>query len=153
MGRALALALIGCASSTLRYAPERPVSVAISADYAIEGDRLRVAIASEGYRVEDAWIMAADGSLVTPEALVPASGPGGGGVGVGGGASAGSGGVHAAGVGLSVDLGALLGGRRSSRYTQAVFPLDGVGSAPWRLWVKVVGLDAVTIVLDPVAKR
>ena len=145
---AVAVALLGCAPATLRYTPEWPPGVPISADYRVVGERLRVEIDSEGYRVEDARILRADGTTVTAEALAPPeSRPVGGislGLGIGGGGS-----VGAVGIGGGLGMGLPVGGSRAAGRTLAVFPLAEVGPAPWRLRVKVVGLDPVVIALDP----
>jgi hypothetical protein len=44
-------------------------------------------------------------------------------------------------------------GARASGNTLALFPLDQVHPPPWRLRVKVVGVDPVDILLDPAARR
>jgi hypothetical protein len=149
-GPALAvLGLAGCAA-TLPYVPERqPFGAAISADVRAADGRLRVEIDSAGYRVERVGLVRDDGVEIAPEVLQP-SGPWGGlwvgpGVGAVGWGSRGS---------YAVETGVGLGGPgRPVRTTVADFPLEAVGPAPWRLRVKVVGVDAVEIVLDPARRR
>lgn len=141
---ALAVSLTGCAT-TLPYLPERqPAGLTISADVAVRGDRLLVKVDSEGYRVERA-VLVRDGAEILPESLVaPTDRPSSGlsiGIGVGGGASHGS-----YGVGTGVGVGA--GGYREAT-TLAAFRVDEAGPPPWRLRLKVVGVEPVDIVLDP----
>jgi hypothetical protein len=146
-GLLLALALTGCAA-TLPYVPERqPSGAEISADLRIADDRLRVRIDSEGYRVERAVLVRDDGAEVVPEALGPPPPRGGLSIGLGVGAmSWGSSGSYSVGTGVGFGLG---GGGPVGRTTLAVFPLAAAGPAPWRLRVKVVGVEPVDIVLDP----
>jgi hypothetical protein len=149
---ALTVVLAACARP-LPYGPERhSFGATISADVRATEDRLRVEIDSEGYRVEWAVLVQAGGGEVAPEVLVPggAVAPGGGlsiGLGVGTGRSSGSG-SYAIGSGVGVGLGS--GG--SAATTLAVFRMDLAGPPPWRLRVKVVGVDPVDIVLDPAAR-
>lgn len=147
----VALTLAGCAGP-LPYRPERqPFGATISADVRVTEDRLHVEIGSEGYRVERAAIVRDGDAEIAPEALGPPAGaPSGGlaiGLGVGGGGSSGSG-SYSVGTGVGVGL----GGPRTSATTLAVFRLADAGPPPWRLRVKVVGVDAVDIVLDPAAR-
>jgi hypothetical protein len=141
---ALAVSLAGCAT-TLPYLPERqPGGLTISADVSMRDDRLLVKIESEGYRVERA-VLVRDGVELLPESLVaPADARPSGlsvGIGVGGGASRGS-----YGVGTGVGVG---GGGYRVAATLAAFRLDQAGPPPWRLRLKVVGVEPVDIVLDP----
>jgi hypothetical protein len=149
---ALTAALTACAGP-LPYRPERqPFGATISADVRATGDRLRVEIDSEGYRVEWAVLVQAGGAEVAPEALVPggAAAPRGGlSIGLGGG-TGGSGGSGSYAVGSAVGVGVGSGG--SAATTLAVFRLELAGPPPWRLRVKVVGVDPVDIVLDPAAR-
>lgn len=143
-----ALVLAACAASTLPYTPaQQPAGTLISADYQLLADRLLVEIDSGGYRLEDAQILTAGGSAVRPETIehpAPRGGSGLGlGVGVGGGRYGGSG------IGVGVGVGTTVGGSRAAGNTLAYFALDRVGPPPWRLRVKVVGVDATEIVLDP----
>jgi hypothetical protein len=109
-------------------------------------DQLRVEIDSEGYRVERAVLVREGDAEVTPEALVPPTAPRAGGLSIGLGVGSG-GGSYSAGSGIGIGL----GGPRSEWTTLAVFRLGEAGPPPWRLRVKVVGVDTVEIVLDPAA--
>src|SRR6266508_3560038 len=67
---ALAVSLSACSAATLPYKPESPPpDVAISADYMILIDRLRVEIDTGGYRLEDVQIVKADGAAVRPQTI------------------------------------------------------------------------------------
>jgi hypothetical protein len=145
---ALAVVVAGCAPASLPYFPaEQPAGMTISAGYERRDDRLRVSVASEGYRVEEVSLVRPDGSLVPAERL-EATPTGGGhgvqvGLGMGGGWSSGGGVDVGSGVGVS------LGPRGSAPYTVAVFPLADAGPGPWRLRVKVAGVPPVEIPLGP----
>lgn len=146
------LTLAGCAGP-LPYRPERqPFGATISADARVTEDRLRVEIGSEGYRVEWAVLVRDAGGDVeiVPEALVPSSAASGGlSIGLGVGAEGwGSGGSYSVGTGIGIPV----GGTGPWRTTLAVFRLADAGPPPWRLRVKVVGVDAVDIVLDPATR-
>lgn len=143
----LALLLAGCAA-TLPYVPERqPAGVTISAAIGVRDDRLLVKIDSEGYRVERAVLVRGDAE-VAPESLVaPTDLPTSGlsvGIGVGGGSARGS---YSVGTGVGVGM----GGYREAT-TLAAFRLDAAGPSPWRLPIKVVGIEPVDIVIDPAAR-
>ena len=144
----LVVALAGCAGP-LPYRPERqPFGATISADVRVSEGRLRVEIDSEGYRVERAALVRDGDTEVAPEALVPltASPPGGLSIGLGVGAEGwGSGGSYSVGTGVGIGLGS----PRPTGTTLAVFGLAATGPPPWRLRVKVVGVEAVDIVLAP----
>jgi hypothetical protein len=148
---AVALVLVGC-TGPLPYRPERqPFGATISAGVHVVDERLRIEIDSGGYRVERAVLVRDRDQEVAPEALVPATAaaPGGGvsiGLGVGTGGS-GSSGSYSVGTGGGIGL----GGPRPTGTTLVVFRLDSAGPSPWRLRVKVVGVDPVDIVLDPPA--
>jgi catechol 2,3-dioxygenase-like lactoylglutathione lyase family enzyme len=142
----LAPALAGCASA-LPFVPERqPSGVTISAGIALRDDRLLVRIDSEGYRVEQAMLVRDGVPKVAPESLVPPLDPPTSGlsigVGVGGGSARGS---YSVGTGV----GAGVGGPYREATTLAVFRLDQAGPPPWRLRVKVVGVEPVDIILAP----
>ncbi|MGH7263701.1 MAG: hypothetical protein ACREMB_02450, partial [Candidatus Rokuibacteriota bacterium] len=131
------------------YTPaQQPGGVTLAADVRAEGDRLRVELDTNGYRLEDAHILKADGTVLRPETIehpgyaAPSSGLGLG-LGIGGGSRRGLG----VGVGVGTTLGT--GDARSSGNTFAWFPMAEAGPPPWRLVVKVAGLDPVLIVLDP----
>jgi hypothetical protein len=146
------LVIAGCAGP-LPYRPERqPSGAPISADVRVREDRLRVEIASEGYRVERATIVRDGDAEIAPEALVPSSSAapfGGMSIGLGAGTGGwGSGGSYSVGTGIGIPV----GGAGPSGTTLAVFRLADVGPPPWRLRVKVVGVDPVDILLDPAAR-
>jgi hypothetical protein len=145
---ALAIAVAACAGP-LPYRPERqPFGATISAHVCVGEDRLRVEINSEGYRVERAVLVRDAGVEVAPEALAPsgASSPGGLSIGLGIGAEGwGSRGSYSVETGVGIGLGS----PRPQRTTLAVFGLDTAGPPPWRLRVKVVGVEPVDIIVDP----
>jgi hypothetical protein len=145
---ALAVGLTGCAAS-LPYRPERqPFGATIAAGLHLTEDRLRVEIDSEGYRVERAVLVREGDAEIAPEALVPPTAPLGGGLSIGlGVGTAGWGSRGSYSVGSGVGLG--FGGPSPEWTTLAVFRLDEAGPPPWRLRVKVVGVDTVDILLDP----
>lgn len=149
---ALMVGLGGCSAATLPYRPESPSpGPAISADYGLLADRLRVEIDTGGHRLEDAQIVKADGGAIRPQTIEhPAAGGGssvGFGVGVGGGSWGRRSGV---GVGTGVGVGVPLGGTsRVEGNTLIYFSLDQVGPAPWRLFVKVSGTGPAAILLPP----
>jgi hypothetical protein len=142
-----ALGLAGCAA-TLPYRPaEQPAGLTLAAGVRVVETRLRVEIDSDGYRVERAALVRPDGTEVEAEALLPqAAGSGvtfGLGVGAGG---WGSGGSYSVGTGIGIPLGGPAGG---GGRTVALFRLDESGPPPWRLRLKVVGVQPVEILLDP----
>jgi hypothetical protein len=151
---ALACAAAGCAASTstLRYTPERqPAGFPVSADYGQAGDRVRVEVDTGGYRLEWAEIVRPDGRAVRAE-TIEHPGPPRGSTGVGVGLGVGSGRrTGSVGVGGGVGIGTMLGGGgpTAEGNTVAVFPLEAIGPAPWRLRAKIVGIEPVLIILDP----
>jgi len=144
------LALAGCATATLPYTPEQqPKGARISAAYQVLGDRLRVELDTGGRSVEEVEITRPDGAPLRPLAIetMPVgsgSSPVGVGVGVGGGRWGGRGGV---GVGTGVSIGIPVGGGRPDTSTFAYFPLDEAGPPPWRLRVKLAGIEPTVIVV------
>ncbi|MGH7311975.1 MAG: hypothetical protein ACREJV_02295, partial [Candidatus Rokuibacteriota bacterium] len=147
------IAVAGCAGTSLPYKPEQqPAGATISAAYQIVGDRLKIELDTDGYRLEEAKILRPDGSELHPQTIEHVTSPSGGsgvsvGIGVGGGSWGGRGG---GGVGGGVGIGVPVGG--SSRVdgpTFAYFPLDQVGPAPWRLRVKLAGIEPTVFVLGP----
>jgi hypothetical protein len=149
---ALLLAQAGCAA-TLPFQPERqPFGATISADMRVIEDRLQVEIDSDGYRVEWAVLVDDLGATLAPLALIPPAPPGSRGgltLGLGlGAASVGSSGSVSVGTGVGVPVGSA----RTSGNTLALFPLDQLHLPPWRLRVKVVGVEPVDILLDPAAR-
>ncbi len=151
---ALAGVLAGCAGSMLPYTPvQQPAGFPISADYKVVGDRLRVEIDTRGYRLEDAQIVRAEGAGI-PAQTIEHPGPRGAGSGVGVGLGIGSAGRSGSvGIGTGVGIGTTLGGGgRVEGNTLAWFPLDHVGPGPWRLRVKVVGVQPTDILLPAPAR-
>jgi hypothetical protein len=139
----------GCANATLPYQPtQQPEGAHISVAYQLTGDRLRVEIDTDGRRLEEARVLKVDGSEVRADAIdnppvVSTGSPVGVGIGVGG-ASFGRGG----GVGTGVSVGIPVGGGSTALQgnTVAWFPLAQVGPAPWRVYVKLLGV-APTVIL------
>jgi hypothetical protein len=149
MALALATTLAGCVGP-LPFQPEhQPFGATISADVRVVQGQLQVEIDSGGYRVEWAVLVDDVGATLTPLALIPPAPPeSGGGLSIGlglGAASWGSSGSFSVASGVGVPVGS----SRASGNTLALFPLDQVHPPPWRLRVKVVGVDPVDIVLDP----
>jgi hypothetical protein len=145
--------LTGCAArATLPYAPAvQPAGVTLSAAYAVSSDRLRIEIDTDGRRLEQAGILAADGAEIPaqtiehfPAAPYGGSSPVGVGIGIGGGSWGGRGGV---GVGTGVSVGIPVGGGGGGGNTVAWFPLAQAGPPPWRLRVKVAGVEPAVIVV------
>jgi hypothetical protein len=142
--------LAACASPSLPYRPARqPLGARISADYALIQEVLRVEIDTDGRRLQDAYILAPDGSavrartieyppLAPPQSAVQI------GVGFGGGSWGYGGGV---GVGTGVGVGAPIGSGRPQGPTVATFPTDVIGPGPWELRLRLAGLDETAIVL------
>jgi hypothetical protein len=142
---ALVVMLAGCAGP-LPYRPERQ-PFTISADVSVREDRLLVRIDSEGHRVERAVLLRDGETEVGPESLVPPGTSPLGGLSIGLGASGGGGSWGGYSVGTGVGVGS--GGPYREVATLAVFRRDGAGPPPWRLRVKVVGVEPVDIMLDP----
>jgi hypothetical protein len=149
---ALLIAMAGCAGP-LPFQPERqPFGATISADIQVIEDRLRVEVDSDGYRVEWAVLVGDGGVALPPESLAPPVPPSAGGlsIGLGVGASGwGSSGSYSAAVPVA---GMSVGAAPPSRTTLAMFPLGPAGPPPWRLRVKVIGVEPVDILLDPAAR-
>jgi hypothetical protein len=143
----MVVALAGCASTSLPYTPaQQPPGARVAAAYQLVGDRLRIELDTGGRRVEEVRILRADGAEVRAQALdvaPPISGgsPLGIGFGIGGGSFGGSGGV---GVGTGVSVGVPVGNTVEGN-TFATFPLDQAGPAPWRTYIKLVGIAPTVI--------
>jgi hypothetical protein len=143
---ALVVMLAGCAGP-LPYRPEtQPFGATISADVSVREDRLLVRIDSEGYRVERAVLLRDGETEAEPESVVPPGIPPSGGLSIGLGVG-GGGGWDGYSVGTGVGVGS--GGPYREATTLAVFRRDEAGPPPWRLRVKVVGVEPVDIMLDP----
>ena len=144
------VALTGCATATLPYTPEQqPKGARVSAAYQVLGDRLRVELDTGGRGVEEVEIVRPDGAPLRPLAIEtmpvgPGPSPVGVGVGVGGGRWGGRGGV---GVGTGVSIGIPVGGGPPDTNTFAYFRIDEAGPAPWRLRVKLAGIEPTVIVV------
>jgi hypothetical protein len=141
-----------CSSSTpysgLPYKPEVPVTgAAISAAYTIVSDRLRVEIDTGGRRLERAQIVKPDGTILeaqTIEYSAP-SGSVGSPLSIGIGMGRFGGGV---GTGVGVSTGGVVGGGGSAvANTIASFPLDQASQRPWRVRVKLEGMEPADIVV------
>ena len=149
------VALAGCSGATLPYKPDRqPSGARVSAAYQLVGDRVRIEIATNGRRVEEATIVKSDESVVRPVAMdvtpgatysSPVS------IGVGGGTYGGR-----VGVGTGVSVGVPVGGSSTpDGNTFASFLAAQAGPPPWRLHVKLAGVEPVVIVVGdaPDARR
>jgi hypothetical protein len=149
----LAATLAACSSvsATLPYKPEvQPAGAFVSAAYTVVGDRLRVEIDTGGRRLERAQIVKPYGVVVeaqTVEYTTP-GGVGGGpvGIGLGIGGFGGLGGGVRTGVGVSTGT-TVGGGGPTSVTTIASFPLAEAGPRPWRVRVRLAGLDPVDILV------
>jgi hypothetical protein len=151
----LAAALAACSSASpdLPYRPAvQPAGATVSAAYTIVGDRLRVEVAGGGRRLERAQIVKPDGGLLEAQTIeyTPASGGGGSpvSIGLGVGSFGGLGGGVSTGVGVST--GGVVGGGGSSGEVGtsiASFPLGPAGPRPWRVRVKLVGVEPADILL------
>jgi hypothetical protein len=154
----LLLVLAGCATATLPYTPaQQPSGAKVSAAYQLVGDQLRVELATEGRRVEEAKILKSDGSEVRARAIdsgppAPTGSPVGLGIGIGGGTFGTRGGV---GVGTGVSVGVPVGGGSTVEgNTFAWFPIAEAGSAPWQVYVKMAGVEPTVILVGgPLPKQ
>jgi hypothetical protein len=143
------LALAGCASATLPYTPDhQPAGAKIAAGYQMLADRLRIELDTDHRRLEDIWIVRSDGNAVRAQSIenapaVTAPGPT---FGIGlGGASIGGSSAIGTGVGVSTPIGT--GPTRIEGNTFATFPLYQVGPPPWRVHVKLAGVEPTTILV------
>jgi hypothetical protein len=144
------LSVTGCASTTLPYTPaQQPSGARVSAGYQILIDRLRIEIDTGGRRVEEAKILKADGAELRALAIdtgppVATGSPVGLGIGIGGGTFGTRGGI---GVGTGMSVGMPVGGSDIQGNTFAWFPLAEAGPAPWRLYVKLAGIEPTVILV------
>ena len=148
---AMVLSLTGCAATTLPYTPaQQPSGARVSAAYQLLADRLRIEIDTGGRRVEEAKILKVNGAELRALAIdtaPPVTGsPVGLGIGIGGASFGSRGGV---GVGTGVSVGVPVGGSGSDIQgnTFAWFPLAEAGPAPWRLYVKLAGIEPTVILV------
>jgi hypothetical protein len=147
---AVLVMLAGCAHAMLPYQPDvQPRGARISAAYQVVGEELRIEIDTDHRRLEQAWIMKPDGTSLAPQAIqsapVVTGPPPSVGVGVGGGTYAGRG--VGVGSGLSIGIPVGSGSSRIEGTTVASFPLAAAGPAPWRVYIKLAGIDPATIVI------
>jgi hypothetical protein len=147
-----ALAACSSASPDLPYRPTvQPAGATVSAAYTIVSDRLRVEIAGGGRRLERAQIVKPDGTVLEAQTIeyTPASGGGGSpvSIGLGVGSFGGLGGGVSTGVGVST--GGVVGGGGSSEVGSSIasFPLAQSGPRPWRVRVKLVGVEPADILV------
>ena len=145
----------GCSQATLPYKPEaQPKGAKVAAAYQMLADRLKIEIDTDHRRLEDLFIVRADGTAVRAQTIENApvvTGPGPT-VGIGiGGASIGRGGGIGTGVGVGVPVGE--GPSRIEGHTFATFPLDQVGPPPWRLHLKLAGVAPTTILIGGAPSR
>src|SRR5689334_18278830 len=152
----LALTLGACASSSLNlpYKPEiQPSGASLSAAYTIIAARVRVELATEGRRLERAQIVRPDRSLREAQTTESTPPVGGGGSPVGIGFGIGSFGSLGGGVGngVGVSTGTVVGGGSSASAVGATdiasFPLAQAGASPWRVRVKLQGVDSADILV------
>src|SRR5256885_17063829 len=141
--------LAGCSQATLPYKPEQqPKGAKVSAAYQMLADRLKVEIDTDHRRLEDIFIVRADGTAVRAQSIENApvvTGPGPTiGIGIGG-ASIGRGVGIGTGGGVGVPAGE--GPSRIEGSTFATFPLEQVGPPAGRLHVKLAGLAPTTILV------
>jgi hypothetical protein len=148
---AFVLSLLGCASTTLPYKPDvQPKGATITAGYQILADRLRIEIDTDHRRLEDIWIAKGDGTAVRAQTIDNAptvvGPPPSVSVGVGGGSWGGRGGIGVGtGVGVGIPVGS--GPARIEGPTFASFPLDQVGPPPWRVHLKLAGVEPTSILV------
>jgi hypothetical protein len=148
----LSLALAACSSASegLPYRPvAQPAGATVSAAYTIVADRLRVEIDGSGRRLERAQIVKPDGAVLEAQTIEYAAPRAGGspvGIGFGIGSFGGLGGGVSTGVGVST--GTVVGGGGSgSGTTIASFPLAQAGPRPWRVRVKLEGVEPADILV------
>jgi hypothetical protein len=148
------LAACSSTSAGLPYKPEvQPPGATVSAAYTIVADRLRVEVEGGGRRVERAQIVLSNGALLEAQTIeyTPAASSGGSpvsiGFGIGGFSSTGGGGGVGTGVGVST--GGLVGGGGTSEVGSSIasFPLASAGPSPWRVRVKLQGVDSADILV------
>ena len=144
-------------SANFPYKPETPVpGPPISAAYSVTTDRLRIEIDTGGRRLERAQIVKTDGALLDAQTIEFTQAPSGGsygspiGIGIGGGSFGRMG--SGVGTGVGVSMGGVVGGSgggggSTSGNTIASFALDQAGQRPWRLRVKLEGVDPFDIVV------
>src|SRR5215467_7039172 len=142
-------------SANFPYKPETPVpGPPVSAAYSVTTDRLRIEIDTGGRRLERAQIVKTDGALLDAQTIEFTQASSGGsygspiGIGIGVGSFGRMGGGVGTGVGVSTSgvVGGSGGGGASGN-TIASFALDQAGQRPWRLRVKLEGVEPFDIVV------
>jgi len=147
----LAVGLSACSAAGLPFKPETPPGSAISADYMMLADRVRIEVDTGGYRLEDVQLVRSDGAVVRPQTIEsPPPGTGSSiGLGIGTGRTS-YGGGGAVGVGTGIGMEVPVGtSNRVQGNTLIYFDLNQTGPPPWRLTVKVAEASPATIVLPP----
>src|SRR5215472_11508677 len=143
-------------SANFPYKPETPVpGPPVSAAYSVTTDRLRIEIDTGGRRLERAQIVKTDGALLDAQTIEFTQAPSGGssgspiGIGIGAGSFGHMGSGVGTGVGVSMGgvVGGAGGGGGTSGNTIASFALDQAGQRPWRLRVKLEGVEPFDIVV------
>jgi len=143
---AIAVVLAGCAGPSLPYTPERqPPGGRVSAAYQMVGDELRIEVDPSGRRVEEAVLLKGDGAAVRPQhmRMTPRT-MGGSPISIGVGA-----GTFGSGVGTGVSVSAPVGGGPTTTDGNTVvsFSAAEAGPPPWRLQVRLTGVEPVVIVV------
>ena len=145
---ALVFVLAGCATTTsLPYKPEQqPSGARVSAAYQMVGDELRIEIETSGRRLEEALLLKSDGVALRPQHVrVTPRAMGGGPISIGVGA-----GTFGGGVGTGVSVSAPVGGTTAPTTdgnTIVSFAAAQAGPPPWRVQVKLTGVEPVMIVV------
>src|SRR5215469_3816690 len=143
-------------SANFPYKPETQVpGPPVSAAYSVTIDRLRIEIDTGGRRLERAQIVKTDGALLDAQTIEFTQAPSGGssgspiGIGIGAGSFGHMGSGVGTGVGVSMGgvVGGAGGGGGTSGNTIASFALDQAGQRPWRLRVKLEGVEPFDIVV------
>lgn len=142
------LAVSGCGAAHLPYRPDPGAENAppVSADYQLTQDRLYVYVESQGWRVDSAMLVSAEGTelpalkTVRPKS-VPAPR-----IGVGAGVGVGTGSLRRSG-GVGVGIGAGVGTETRGGQTVAIFDAEEAGPGPWQLHVQIAGFPVAKITL------
>jgi|GEM_PF-7116834 len=135
------LVLVGCESNQLAYKPaERPGGIDVAADYVVLQDKLQVTLDTKGIKVDKAAILRGDGRAVPPQSIQHPRPPRDIQLGVGTGYVGMS---HRAGTTVGV------GASDTSAYDRTIlwFPMQVVGSGPWKLQIKMGKFEPYVIEL------
>ncbi len=137
------LLVVACGPK-LPYEPESRVDQApnFSADYEVADGRVTVEVYTDGFNLDDTWLVTADNRRVDPYRIDYEKNRSGGLGGVSVGVGHGSGGAA---VGGSVGVGS----ERPGEYNRAFlhFKRDAAGGPPWTLSIKPLGEPRTIIVL------